>query len=418
MGILRFSCDPLDPQEGKEKPFPIASQVTTIKLTCATINGIKLPHGKKDAIIFDENLAGFGLRVRAGGSRNWIVQYELSSHQQRRLTIGSIKVFSPEEARKIAREILAKARLGQDPQDEKREADEQAKLTLKSIFDRYLAEKSPKLRPRTQREVDRYLLKHWKPLHRMPIHQIERRHVAAHLGGPATAAGRARSTLSAVFAWAITEGLVDVNPVIGTRKPDEDARPRDRVLDNAELTAVWRACGDDDYGKIVKLLILTGCRRQEIGSMAWSELDRERGTWTCPSERTKNKRAHSLALPAAAWAVLETVEPRDGVDCLFGRKGEGFKGWPAAKQPLDQRAGIAPWVLHDVRRSVATGMADLGVLPHVIEAVLIVGFRQGVAGVYNKSAYEREVRAALALWSDHLRSLIHGSERKIIPLRS
>jgi integrase len=390
-----------------------------MKLTRATIDSINLPKGKTDAIVFDQDLPGFGLRIRAGGSRNWIVQYELHGHQQRRVTIGSVKVFSPEKARKEAREILAKARLGQDPQADERKADEQARVTLKVIIDRYLAEKGPKLRLRTRREIDRYLLKHWKPLHRTPIHQIERKHVAAHIGGPATAAGRARSALSAVFAWAIKEGLADVNPVIGTRAPDEDARPRERVLDNTELAAVWRACGDDDHGKIVRLLLLTGARRQEVGSMAWSELDRERGTWTIPPERTKNKRPHTLALPAAAWAIIETVEHRDSLDGLFGRNGGGFSSWSTAKKLLDERVDIAPWVLHDVRRSVATGMADLGVLPHTIEALLNhVGYREGVAGVYNKSAYEREVRTALALWSDHVRGLVHGSERKIIPIRS
>jgi integrase len=389
-----------------------------MRFTRTTVDTVKLPRGKTEVIFFDDDLPGFGLRIRAGGSQNWIVQYSLHGHQQRRLTIGSVKVFSPEEARKIARETLAKAQLGQDPQQEKRKAEDQAKITLKSIIDRYLAEKGPKLRPRSRREVDRYLLQHWKPLRRMPIHQIERRQVAAHLGGAPTAAGRARSTLSALFAWAMTEGLADANPVIGTRKPDADARPRERVLDNDELAAVWRACADDDYGRIVRLLILLGQRRQEIGTMAWSELDRERGAWTIPPERTKNKRAHTLALPAAAWAIIETVKHRDGVDCLFGRRGEGFKTWGKAKVPLDQRAGIAPWVLHDLRRSVATGMADLGVLPHTIEAVLNhVGHRVGVAGVYNKSAYEREVRAALALWADHVRSIVEGGERKIVPLR-
>jgi integrase len=387
-----------------------------MRFTRATVDGIKLPHGKAEVIVFDDSLPGFGLRIRAGGSRNWIVQYALHGHQQRRLTIGSVKVFSPEEARKIARETLAKAQLGQDPQQEKRKAEDQAKITLKSIIDRYLAEKGPKLRPRSRREVDRYLLQHWRPLHRVPIHQIERRQVAAHLGGAPVAAGMARSTLNALFAWAMTEGLADANPVIGTRKPDADARPRERVLDNDELAAVWRACADDDYGRIVRLLVLTACRRQEIGTMAWSELDRERGTWTIPPERTKNKRAHTLPLPAMAWAIIETVKRRDGVDYLFGRA--GFKGWWTAKAPLDQRAGIAPWVLHDLRRSVATGMADLGVLPHTIEAVLNhVGHRVGVAGVYNKSAYEREVRAALALWADHVRSIVEGGERKIVSLR-
>jgi integrase len=390
-----------------------------MRLTRTTVDSIKLHHGKTDVIIFDDDLPGFGLRIRAGGSRTWVVQYEQHG-QQRRVTIGSIKLFSLEEARKIARTTLAKAHLGQDPQEEKRKAKELAKVTLRSGIDRYLEWKGPKLRPKSRREIDRYLLKHWKPLHAMPIHQIERRHVAAHLGGAPVAAGQARSALSALFAWAMTEGLgPDVNPVVGTRRPDEDAVPRSRVLDTAELVTVWRACGDDDYGRIIKLLALAGCRRQEIGGMKWSELDRERGTWTIPPERSKNKRAHTLALPAAAWAIIDSVAPRDGIDCLFGLKGEGFRGWWTAKMALDRRARLEPWTVHDLRRSVATGMADLGVLPHTIEAALNhVGQRTGVASIYNRSSCEREVRAALALWSDHLSSAVAGEQRKVVALRS
>jgi hypothetical protein len=188
-----------------------------MKITRATVERITLPRGKTDVIVFDEDLPGFGLRIRAGGSRKWIVQYELRGHQQRRMTIGSTKVFTLDHARQIARATLAKAALGQDPQQEQRRADEQATVTLKFVIDRYLAAKGPKVRPRTRREIDRYLLKTWRPLHRTPVHQIERRHIAAHLGGPETAAARAQSTLSALFAWAIAEGLCDRNPVIGSR---------------------------------------------------------------------------------------------------------------------------------------------------------------------------------------------------------
>ena len=384
-----------------------------MKLTRQTIDTLKLPPKKRDLIVFDDALPGFGLRMRAGGSRKWVVQYELDG-RQRRLTIGSTAVFDLEKARKVAREILAKVRLGQDPQGDRHEEAKQSKLTLGTIIDRYLAEKGPKLRPTSLRNARGYLLRHWKPLHRIPVHKIERRDIAAHLGGAPIAAARARSTLSVAFAWAIAEGLVDVNPTVGTKKPDEDARPRERVLSDEEIAAVWRSCDDFDYGRIVRLLILTGARRQEVGGMAWSELH-EHGTWTIPAERSKNGRAHVLPLPALAWSIIEAV-PRRG-DHLFGRK--GFTNWGVTKVALDARSGIAPWTLHDLRRTAATRMADLGILPHVIEAALNhVGSRKGVAGVYNKSAYEREVRTALALWSDHVRSLVHGSERKIVPLRS
>ena len=296
-----------------------------MKLTKANVATLTLPSGRKDAIFFDSELPGFGLRIRAGGSRSWIVQYQLHGHQQRRYTIGSVAVFDPDQARRIAREKLAMVRLGQDPQAEKVEAGIAAKQTLGAVIERYLTEKASKLRPASLRDVQRYLLKHWKPLHGMPIHKIERRHVAAHLVGAPVAAARARTTLSALYGWAIAEGLCDANPVIGTRSPDADVRPRERVLSDGELVAVWKASGDDDYGRIVRLTLLTGQRRQEVGGMKMGELDRERGTWTIPSERTKNKRPHMLTLPAPAWAIIETVPPRHGLDRLFGAA-----AWPAA----------------------------------------------------------------------------------------
>jgi len=152
--------------------------------------------------------------------------------------------------------------------------------------------------------------------------------------------------------------------------------------------------------------------------MAWSEIDQEEGRWTIPAERTKNGRAHVLPLPALAWSIIETVPHRHGVDCLFGGpKGVGFGDW-AAKLALDGRCNLAPWTLHDLRRTAATRMADLGVQPHIIEVVLNhVGSRKGVAGVYNRSSYEREVRAALALWADHVRTIFEGDARKIIHMR-
>jgi integrase len=145
--------------------------------------------------------------------------------------------------------------------------------------------------------------------------------------------------------------------------------------------------------------------------MSWSELEHE--AWTLPAARSKNRRAHTLPLPPPAWAIIDSAVRRDG--CLFGRN--GFSPWGRAKAALDGRIGIAAWTLHDLRRTVATRMADLGVLPHVIEAVLNhTGHRHGVAGVYNRASYEREMRSALAVWADHIDSLIAGREPKVIVL--
>jgi integrase len=412
-----------------------------MKLTKAMIGRIGLPHGKSDAIFFDEDDPGFGLRIRAGGKKTWIVQYRIGA-KQRRVTLGTVNALDPEKARKVARDRLAQVTLGGDPQAEKLAARAKAKVTLGAVVDAYLAAKKDDLRPKTFDETERYLRKHWRLLHGLPIHKIERRDVASRLreiiaeNGP-IAAARARANLSTLFAWAVGEGYADQNVVIGTHRPDQETTSRDRVLSDAEIVDVWNACRDDDYGRIVRLLILTGQRREEAGAMAWSELDHQRGTWSIPGTRTKNGRPHMITLPRLAWSIIETVGRRKDVDCLFGRGGTGFGGWSKSKASLDQRMLEAreqaarktrrselkpttPWVVHDLRRTVATRMADVGVLPHVIETVLnhVSGHRGGVAGIYNRSSYEREVRAALALWSDHIRSLVEHSQPTVVTLRN
>jgi integrase len=227
------------------------------------------------------------------------------------------------------------------------------------------------------------------------------------------------------------EGIVDQNPVIATNIAIEKPS-RDRVLSEAELAAIWAASRDDDYGRCVRLLMLTGQRREEVGGMRWDELDLERGVWRLPPERTKNKRPHLVPLAPSAIAILKSGPRRarqgNGPEHVFGLGERGFWGWAKAKEKLDHRIAtahhgraqpIAAWRVHDLRRTAATIMADkLGVLPHIVEAVLnhASGHKGGVAGVYNRAGYEREVRAALLAWADHLESIVHGAERKIVPI--
>jgi integrase len=212
-------------------------------------------------------------------------------------------------------------------------------------------------------------------------------------------------------------GLAESNPVIGSIQP-KDCEIGTHVLTDAEIATVWRACGNDDFGRVVKLLLLTGARKKEIGGLSWAELDTDNGTWTLPAERAKNGRAHTLPLPPMAWSIIEEVPHRASRDHLFGIwSKDGFSNWDA-KDAFDKSLGdtVRPFDLHDLRRTVATGMADIGVQPHVIEQILnhVSGHRAGVAGIYNRSSYEREVRAALALWTDHVRTLVDGSARKVL----
>src|SRR6516225_961276 len=193
-----------------------------MRLTKATIAALVLPAGKSDHIAWDDELKGFGLRLRASGQHVWVCQYQIGP-QQRRLTLGSVHLFSPEEARRWAKEQLAKARLGQDPQAAKRLAKAAAKVTLAAVSENYLKAKQPRLRPKTYAETKRYLTQHWRPLHKLPIDKISRKDVSACLSTIKqrgdTAAVRARVALSALYVWAIGEGIADNNPVIGTNAP-------------------------------------------------------------------------------------------------------------------------------------------------------------------------------------------------------
>ena len=178
---------------------------------------------------------------------------------------------------------------------------------------------------------------------------------------------------------------------------------------------VWRAAGDDDYGRVVRLLILTGCRREEVGGLRWTEVDAKERLIRLPGERCKNGRPHEVPLTDMSWSILQEQPAGEHV---FGPR--GFSQWSRGKRELDQRLGdaVASWRLHDIRRTTATGMADLGVMPHVIEAALNhqSGFKRGVAGTYNRSRYEREVRAALTLWAEHVASLIDGKPSKVVAM--
>ncbi len=347
----------------------------------------------------------------------------------RRILIGSAEVLGAEQARAQAKKLLGAVALGHDPQAEKAARRLRDGHSLRAVVDDYLAAKQPSLRPASFRVTKLYLTgkAYFGPLHASAIGEITRADVAARLlaitrnSGTVTAS-RARSALSTLFAWAMGEGLCEANAVVGTNKP-ADSTPRDRVLDEGELLAIWNACKGDDYGRLVRLLALTGARRAEIAGMRWSELDLDNGLWSLPKERAKNKRALLLPLPPLALSIIKSVPERVGRDQLFGeRAASGFTHWGEAKHELDVRlAGkVKPWRLHDLRRTCATRMADLGVQPHVIEAVLnhYGGHRAGVAGIYNRSPYEREMRAALALWADHVRALVEGGAKKIVPLRA
>jgi integrase len=208
--------------------------------------------------------------------------------------------------------------------------------------------------------------------------------------------------------------LVETNPVVNTNKAVEGGS-RTRILSKGELRSIWNALADDDFGDIVKLLALTGQRRDEIGSLRWDEVDLDNALISLPPERTKNRRSHNIPLSPLALAIMKK---RHGVhDYVFGKRGTGYQGWSGSKELLDQRVSIADWRLHDLRRTMSTVMHDeLGIAPHVVEAVLnhVTGHRSGVAGTYNRALYTREKATALARWADYLIAAVEERESTVL----
>jgi integrase len=396
-----------------------------VKLNARTVARLnKLPEGKTEKFYWDDELKGFGFRLRREGSRlhrTWVVQYRAKG-RGRRQTIGDYEKVPAEQARAAAKVTFGEVAAGKDPQGEKQRQRLGATRTLRSIADDYLAMKQNKLRPASYRMAKLYLTGgYFTPLHSSGITDITRADIAPCLNRIERDSGHvtahmARSALSSLYSWALKEGIVEANPVVGTRDPGK-ADSRDRLLKDAELAAIWRACGDDDYGRIIKLLICTGMRRDEVGGLRWSEITDE-GTIELPAERVKNGHAHVLPLPPLAQSIIASVPQRAGRDHLFGeRSAGGHTGWDRSKKDLDARAKLASgWRVHDIRRSVATRMADIGIEPHIIEAILnhYSGHRAGDAGIYNRSTYKTQIQFALGLWDSHLRSLIEGGERKVV----
>jgi integrase len=376
-----------------------------MNLTDAALAAITVPDGRAEIIVFDDSLAGFGVRVRRGGSRRFVYQYKVNG-TNRRVTFKEANV---KRARAAAQILAAKVTLGGDPALEKEAAHDAAGGTFVRCLSLYLARPPGKRRPSTLREIRRHLERNLAPLHRLHIKKLDRRRVADELArltieSGAVQSNRTRASLSKFLNWCIGEGYADANVALQTNKNEEVAR--NRVLDDSELQTVWNALPNngDDYGDIIRLLILTACRLREISELRWFEIDLDKAIITLPSTRTKNHRQHIVPLSAPALAILRGKERGDR-DLVFGRGTKGFGGWAKSKARLDEGANLKqPWIHHDIRRSVATGLAQLKVLPHVIEAVLnhVSGHKAGVAGIYNLHAYEAEKRKALDKWSKHL----------------
>jgi integrase len=412
----------------------------TMKLTTISLRNISLPAGVADKVYFDEDLPGFGLRVRASGVHSWMVQYAIAG-RTRRVVLGLASALDASRARATAKDLLARVRLGHDPAAEKELARARAGETFGALLPRFLERQKARLKPRSYQATERHLLAHAKALHGAPVEAIIRRTIATRLSeiakrnGP-TSCNRVRASLSAYFTWLAREGYVETNPVAFTNKAVENTA-RERVLSDAELRVIWLALANGsprspDYPVILKLLMLTGARRNEIADLTWDEVDLDAALITLPPARTKNKREHVIPLSEPALAILRTLPRRtmaDGAprEHVFGKGSRGFQGWNPAKRELDARiaeAGcpVLDWTLHDFRRSLSTALHErFNVPPHVVEAMLghVGGHKAGVAGVYNKALYLEERRRALEQWGAHIMGLTGTPAKapKVVKLR-
>jgi integrase len=385
-----------------------------MKLTEAVVSKLRLPPGKYETITFDSDLSGLGLRIRASGSKTWVFQYKLGS-QHRRITLGKFPALHPTQARKTAAKLHAEVRLGNDPAAIKAAKQVRAAETFGTILKTYLARRRGQIRDTSLAEIERHLHRNLAPLHASPLDKLDRRTIATQLARLTSEAGpiqanRTRASLSKFLNWCLAEGLTESNPALHTNKNVE--KSRERVLSDQELKKIWSASDDDsDYSAILKLLILTAQRASEIADLCWSEIDFERGVIALPAARTKNGRAHIVPMSQMVDAILRGRPRHEGRDFVFGVGERGFSGWSRRKGRLDAGLNIAAWTVHDVRRSAATRMSQIGIPPYYIEAVLNhVSAKSSVAKIYNRNTFEVEKAQALMRWSEHIAALVEGSE--------
>jgi integrase len=398
-----------------------------MKLTNRVVAALTLNASESERIVWDDDFPGLGVRMRAGGSKNWVYQYKIGA-KHRRMTLGALSALPLVKAREIAGDLHAKVRLGLDPAAVKAASRLRAAETFEPIARRFLAHKKKSVRQSYYEEIERHLLVNAKRLHGLSIVGITRRDIAGLLSSiqdrhSDSTANHVRASLSAFFTWAMKEGLLGdeaTNPVTNTNKTK--AVTRDRVLSNDELREIWAALGSDDYGDIVRLLMLTAQRREEIGALdRVKEIDFDNGLITFPPARTKNRLEHVVPISDPVKAILRARNRIVGRDLVFGLGNGGFSGWSKAKEQLDQRIlearqrtlgkkaqPMPHWVLHDIRRSADTHMNEIGIAPHIVEAILnhISGHKAGVAGIYNKARYLTQKTDALNRWAAHLLDVV------------
>jgi len=347
-----------------------------------------------------------------------------------------------DDARQRAREAIIAARAGVNPVEEKRveqAAAEAERVTFATVADRWMGEYverncSESLIRERRRILGRDILPKWseqlaREITKSDVNDLldlkANRRDRARKGrtdGAGVQSNRTFSLLTALFNWAASQDLVETNPTAGVRRRVKEV-PRDRLLDDDELVRFWGACDAMGlpFGPLFQLLLLTAQRRDEVGGMRRSELDLEKRIWTIPGERTKNDKVHTVHLSDLAIEIIERLPQIGDADLLFTtNETTPVSGFSKAKDRLDTLMGDPPeWILHDLRRTATSGMARLGIAPHVVDKILnhTAGTIRGVAAVYNRYQFEPERKAALEAWARFVESLVRPAPSNVVGLR-
>ena len=411
-----------------------------IRLTQIAVDRIAPPKTGR-LVAWDTVLPAFGVRVSPSGTKSWFVHYRVGGGRKGKRvfeTLGTLaQIPDVADARQAARDSLTKAEAGNNPVVEKK-AVAAAAITVAAAVARYLAECDRDLKPKTAREWRRIyahdVLPRWGD---RPIAEIAKADVLELVNdkatrrerkrqgsadGAAVQAGKMLTRLRTFFGWAAANDLTLADPTAGVRRPAKEAS-RDRVLTDDEIRAFWGSAEQlaMPWGHLFRLLLLTAQRENEVAGMRWPELDIEKRTWAIPGERAKNGKSHTVHLSALAIEILEQVPRVAGQDLLFSGTGKTpVSGFSRAKVRIDRLMGgeIAPWVLHDLRRTATTCMARIGIAPHIADRVLnhTAGTIRGVAAIYNRFDYLDERQAALEALGRFVESLVRPVPSNVVPL--
>jgi integrase len=438
----------------------------TKALTAAAV--AKYRAGKHRREITD-GTSGLRLVVQPSGAKSWAMRFRRPSGKTAKLTLGTVDDNGGEDAgepvlgghlslaaaRRLAAEARRQLALGRDPaaahlaekERIRAAAIESGANTFATAARDFIEQHASKkvrrwkeqarllgLEPADLTLIPKGLAERWRD---RPITEIDGHDVHAlvdevrRMGAPGLkrrsegeTESRARAmfaVLSVLFRWLLRRRRISQNPCISVHRPAAPAA-RDRVLSDPEIVKFWAATSTigELFGQVLKLLLLTGCRRDEIAHMTFAELDDDLTMLRLPKERTKNRRPFDLPLPPMARELLANVKRIEGCRFVFSTNGRTpVSGWSKIKKRLNGAMGIPAWRIHDLRRTCATGMAGLTIPPHIVEAALnhISGAKAGVAGTYNRAAYQPEKKAAFERWAAHIAGLVEGGPSSVVPLR-